>query len=188
MFLTPMHSRTFDATDEVAARIDELQFDLGEGPGWDAVTSAAPVLITDLPGVQQKRWPMFSNAVGVVPARAVFVFPLIVRQVSFGAFTLYRSTPGPLPAAVLRTAPVLAGTLAAEVARIILTPGPIKVDQAVDRSRIYQATGIVMSQLGLPAVTAFVRIQAHAFTTDTSMAQVADAVITHRLRISDDRC
>ena len=48
MFLTPMHSRTFDATDEVAARIDELQFDLGEGPGWDAVTSAAPVLITDL--------------------------------------------------------------------------------------------------------------------------------------------
>jgi GAF domain-containing protein len=183
-----MHSRTFDATDEVAARIDELQFDLGEGPGWDAVTSAAPVLISDLHEGSQKRWPIFSNAAEAVPARALFVFPMIVRQVSFGALTLYRSTPGPLPTAVLRNAPVLAGTLAAEAARMILTPGPIRVDRALDRSQIYQATGVVMAQLGLPAVTAFARIQAHAFTTDTSMAQVAYAVITHRLRISDDRC
>jgi hypothetical protein len=145
------------------------------------------VLITDLRGGSPK-WPIFSNAVEVVPARAVFVFPLIVRQVSFGALTLNRSTPGPLPAAVLRNATVLAGTLAAETARTILTPGPIIVDHAVDRRQIYQATAVVMAQLGLPAVTAFVRIQAHAFTTDTSMAQVADAVITNRLRISDDRC
>ena len=31
----PIQSQTFSATDRVAARIDELQFDLGEGPAYD---------------------------------------------------------------------------------------------------------------------------------------------------------
>ena len=34
-------SETVAASDEYAARLDELQFDLGEGPCWDAVRSGA---------------------------------------------------------------------------------------------------------------------------------------------------
>lgn len=39
---------TVCATDAAAARIDELQFDLGEGPCWEAFTVHRPVLVPDL--------------------------------------------------------------------------------------------------------------------------------------------
>ena len=45
---SPMHSGTSCATDGVATRIDEVQFDLGEGPAWAAVGSARPVFIPDV--------------------------------------------------------------------------------------------------------------------------------------------
>src|ERR1700712_6124499 len=78
MLLGPMQSQTFCATDDVAARIDELQFDLGEGPGWASAGSARPVLIPDLWDSPGGRWPLFDDAVRGVPARGLFTFPLLV--------------------------------------------------------------------------------------------------------------
>jgi hypothetical protein len=104
--------------------------------------------------------------------------------------TLYRSAPGPLPDTATQTATVLAGAVAVELARRILAPNPVDlVDPADphDRSGIYQATGMVMAQLELTPETAFARIQAHAFTTGTTMAQVAAAVLARHLRLPDER-
>ena len=41
-------SETLAASDERAARLDELQFDLGEGPCWDAMRSGTAVLQPDI--------------------------------------------------------------------------------------------------------------------------------------------
>ena len=120
----PMLTEMVCATDRVAARIDELQFDLGEGPCWQACAAGRPVLVSDLHHGPDPRWPVFAGAARAVPARAMFAFPLRIGTIGFGALDLYRGTPGPLDAAAVHDARVLAATVAAELLRRILAAPP----------------------------------------------------------------
>lgn len=53
---------TLCTTDDVAARLEDLQEVLGEGPGRDASTTGRRVAGT-LPSVEPDLWPMLSEAV-----------------------------------------------------------------------------------------------------------------------------
>src|ERR687897_297323 len=55
-------TETLAASDGQAARLDELQFDLGEGPCWDAMRSAQPVLAPDIRGAEKARWPALAES------------------------------------------------------------------------------------------------------------------------------
>ena len=55
-------SETLSASDKQAARLDELQFDLGEGPCWDALRLVEPVLEPDLRN-PVRSWPAFTDAI-----------------------------------------------------------------------------------------------------------------------------
>ena len=117
----PINNETVCASDDVAFRIDELQFDLGEGPCWEAFASRRPVLVPDLrDGPPFAPWPVFSTAVRETSAAALFAFPLYVGGTGIGALDLYRSTAGPLDEEALRDARILADTVAIEVMRRIL--------------------------------------------------------------------
>jgi hypothetical protein len=95
---------TIYASDPVAARIDELQFDLGEGPSFDAVKNSRPVLIGDLGPGASDRWPMFANGLANTAAdglagsaaQALFVFPLMMGAICVGVASLYSNSPGDL--------------------------------------------------------------------------------------------
>ena len=50
------------ASDEASERIDELQFELGEGPCMDAFASRRPVLEADLVVGGTARWPLYAAA------------------------------------------------------------------------------------------------------------------------------
>src|ERR1700712_5360167 len=56
-------TETIAASDALAERIDELQFDLGEGPCWEALRSARPVLEPDLKRRPEHDWPAFARAI-----------------------------------------------------------------------------------------------------------------------------
>ena len=52
------------STDELSSLVEDLQFTLGEGPCFEATTSRAPVLVSDLTAEGQAtapRWPILSN-------------------------------------------------------------------------------------------------------------------------------
>jgi hypothetical protein len=95
---------TIYASDPVAARIDELQFDLGEGPSFDAVKNSRPILIGDLGPGTSDRWPMFANGLAGTAAdglagsaaQALFVFPLMMGAICVGVASLYSNSPGDL--------------------------------------------------------------------------------------------
>ena len=72
------------ASDPLAARIDELQFDLGEGPRWEAIRTRVPVLVPDVHDAHPYSWPVFSKAVQDTDAAALFVFPLIIGALDLG--------------------------------------------------------------------------------------------------------
>jgi hypothetical protein len=203
----PINNETVCASDDVAFRIDELQFDLGEGPCWEAFASRRPVLVPDTrEGPPVTPWPVFSTAIRETSAAALFAFPLYVGGTGVGALDLYRSTAGPLDEEALRDARILADTVAIEVMRRILAaiareeaewidpppdpdPTPARDPwQESPRSRreIHQATGMIMDQLDLTVGAALARLRAHAFATDSSVADVAHEVVNRTLRFPSD--
>ena len=202
----PINNETVCASDDVAFRIDELQFDLGEGPCWEAFASRRPVLVPDLRNGPPVSWPVFSTAIRETSAAALFAFPLYVGGTGIGALDLYRSTAGPLDEEALRDARILADTVAIEVMRRILAavareqaegtqvpaaPEPSSVmdpwhESPRSRREIHQATGMIMDQLELTVGAAFARLRAHAFATDSTVADVAHEIVTRRLRFPSD--
>lgn len=195
----PIHSDTVCASDGVAFGVDELQFDLGEGPCWEAFASRRAVLVPDLWSDPQPRWPVFGTAVRETAARAIFAFPLYVGATGVGVLDLYRTAPGPLDAPSIHDARVLADTLAAELLRRVLSAQDVDVmdgasanrpspwrDHPQDRRQIHQATGMLMGQLDLPVGAAFARLRGHAFATGVTVANVAAAVVSRRLLVPDD--
>jgi hypothetical protein len=87
---------TIYASDPVAARIDELQFDLGEGPSFEAVRTSRATLIGNVGDAAPDRWPMFAEGVAHTNAQALFVFPLMMGAICVGVASLYRDSPGDL--------------------------------------------------------------------------------------------
>jgi hypothetical protein len=106
--------------------------------------------------------------------------------------TLYQRTEGQLTAAQQDDSVALAEVLTETVLSLqddapagMLAPG---LDDAVKyRAEIYQASGMVAIQLSIPTSEALLRIRAHAFANDLSVAEVASQIVSRRLRLPNDR-
>jgi hypothetical protein len=177
------------ATDDVAARIEELQFSLGEGPCVDAVHSGAPVLIPDLDrpsSVTVERWPTFMQAAAEAGIRGVFAFPLSIGAIRVGALDLYRLEPGELDDDQLRGALLAADAAALALLYLNTDTADGFVDDPRSRSGfhldVHQATGMVQAQLDVATEDAFLRLRARAFADGRSVSEVAADVINRRLR------
>ncbi|MCU1404151.1 MAG: hypothetical protein JWQ43_454 [Glaciihabitans sp.] len=180
-------SETISATDERAGRVDELQFDLGEGPCWDALQNRRPVLEPDLAHTESTPWPAFSHAIQTEEIAAIFAFPLIFGPLEIGAIDLYSLRPVHL--SIEQQEQTLA--LSTIVSRILLR-NALKQDDEVEprtpysRRLIHQATGMVLAQLGIQSEDAYLIIQARAYAENRSMQDVAKDVLERRLRFADD--
>jgi hypothetical protein len=181
------------ATDEVARRVAELQFSLGEGPGVEAWAFGGTSLAPDLGSAETAaRWPWFAPAAVQAGARAVFAFPLQAGAIRLGTLDLYRARSGPL--AVEQLADAL--TFAAAALGVMLhtahpRAGPAQEVQPFgamqeSRAEVYQATGMIAVQLDVSLAEAFVRLRAHAFTQGVGVAEIARLVVSRNLRFDPD--
>lgn len=181
-------TETVSASDAVAARLDELQFDLGEGPCWDALQLRRPVIEPDLRGQPQGMWPSFTPAAIEAGVGALFVFPLLVGPLRIGAVDMYAREPVALDEAHKQAATRLADSAGRDLLRRAL--GSIGQDEPDEegnpysRRIVHQATGMVLAQLNVSADDARMVIHAHAYTTDRSMMEVSRAVLDGRLDFS----
>jgi hypothetical protein len=187
----PFGSETVCASDSAAARIDELQFDLGEGPCWDALASRRPVLTADMHGISD-RWPLFREALGVTPAGALFAFPLVLGSLNIGAVDLYRLAPGALTEAQVVEATALSGICARQVLRRALSDLP-EYDGDDDepgvgfsRREVHQATGMVLAQLGVTASDALLIIRGFAFARGRTVRDVAADIVGRRIDFASE--
>lgn len=178
---------TVCASDRIAARIDELQFDLGEGPCWDALTHRRPVLAVDLADTARTAWPAFGEAVAGDPAvsaaASVFAFPLAIGSLDIGAVDLYSVQPVELAADDVTDATDLADVAAWQVLRRIL--GDQFLDQpGYSRREVHQATGMIIAQMDVSAEEASLLLRAHAFSTGRSVRDLANDVVQRRVDFS----
>lgn len=187
------HRETLYASDQVATRIEALQFSLGEGPCFEAFTTRSPVLIPDLAASSAAAWPVFAEEIASEQVGAIFAFPLQHGAIGIGAMDMYRRAPGWLSVAELTTA--LQVVDLATVALLGLREGEPDGDNDPDgvvddewlaalprdRAQVHQATGMLIAEYGIPAERALARLRGYAFATGRLVDQVARDIVTRSL-------
>ncbi|MGH3505651.1 MAG: GAF domain-containing protein, partial [Nocardioidaceae bacterium] len=94
-------------SDDTAARLNDLQFTLGEGPAVQAIRLGRPVLLRDLVKEQDwtsraaerpaaHPWPGLVETAQQLGIGAIFAFPLQIGVSMMGVLELYRTGPGDL--------------------------------------------------------------------------------------------
>jgi hypothetical protein len=187
---------TFGSSGELSRRLDEFQFTFGEGPCLDAVRQGGPVLVADLDDAAEQRWPAFRGALLEAGVNAVFALPVRVATDRVGALDLFRRDRGALSEVALT-----GGLLAAELAAVpLLDLMTADVDwygagqgddgweqlASLERTEVYQATGMLVGALDVPATEALIRLRAHAFSHDMTASEVAWAIVERRLSLDSD--
>jgi ANTAR domain/GAF domain len=186
----PAVREPLSATGELTARLEELLFTTGEGPGGEDFGFGSPVLVPDLEQAT-KRWPGFAPAALAAGARALFAFPLHAGAIRVGVLSLYRAQPGPLMPQELADALVFADIalqlLLDSASGISALAGYQPLDGLSDsRAEVYQATGMISVQLGVSLEEAFARLRAHAFAAGTPLDYIAGDVVNRTLRFDPD--
>ncbi|WP_347757407.1 GAF and ANTAR domain-containing protein [Agrococcus sp. ProA11] len=184
----PGHS-TLGATDPLASRLEQLQFELGEGPHWSAVRSGEPVLVPSL-HESGSSWPVFAAAARTLDVEALFAFPLTLGAATVGVVDLHRTSAGPLTGSEVATARSLASIASAIALGIAARSASAREELAIApspelRRVVHQATGMVLVQLDITATEALARLRAHAFASGTPLESVASDVVARRLRFDD---
>ena len=174
----------------VSALIEQLQFDLGEGPCVDAFHQDRPVLEPDLAAPDTPRWLGFTGPAVEAGVRAIFGFPVQVGAVRLGALNLYCDRPGPLTDDQHADALVMAD-VAAQAMLVMQAKAPpgrlaVELEAASDfQYVVHQASGMVAAQLEVSVGQALIRLRAYAFGNDRPLVEVAEAVVARTLRFDD---
>lgn len=188
------HDGTIYATDSVASRLDELHFELGEGPSFTVWEEGAPELLADLdePGTDATRWPMFVGEALATGIRGLWVFPLQLGAARVGILTLHSLEPVHLGPEDIGHA--LRASDGAALAILGCFDGDGATgDSILDhdgrdefyRAEVYQASGIVMAQLDIDIGGAFARMRAYAYGNNLRISDVAADIVAHSLRLSN---
>ncbi|MEW1952960.1 GAF and ANTAR domain-containing protein [Terrabacter sp. NPDC080008] len=176
---------TLCVTDGSAARLEDLQDVLGEGPGHTAYRTGTQVLA--IVGAGDARWPQFdasaSEAFGKLGVHAI---PIRPDHRTLGVLTCHLP-----PANELLLSPRMVQFLADAVGVALLRDPEAHETETDDyrspwasRSRIHQATGMVVAQLGIDTGDALVLLRAHAFAQGTALDDIAEAVVGRVLDLS----
>ena len=170
------------SSDHPGLGVDELQFDLGEGPSQDAYAAGRPILVPDLRD-SRGRWPGFAPAAIERHVLGVFAFPLQLGAVRFGVLSGVRTAARPLGELDL-TACLIFAEVATE---LLLDSSPTGAHPDPDlraaihtRDEVYQAQGMVMVDLGVTLEVALARMRAVAFAEGLSLQQLAADLVAGR--------
>ncbi len=181
----PLGTQTVGATDGIAARIDEIQIDLGEGPSWEALRLRRPVLTADVRLDGESEWPAARAALRELDFAALYAFPLRVGLVDVGSVGLYAHEAGELSPQLIRGVTMLASIAARQVLRRALEKlgdgFEVFHDGPYSRREMHQAAGMIAAQLSIGVDDALVVLRGHSFAAGRSVLDVAADVVARRL-------
>ncbi|WP_154676145.1 GAF and ANTAR domain-containing protein [Amycolatopsis benzoatilytica] len=170
------------ASDEVIKHLDSVQFSLGEGPCFEAVSTGRPVLAPDLAHDPQEAWPTFANEAGLAGVGAIFAFPLRHGAAMLGAMDAYRRDPGWLSEAELASVLNAADWVTSALLAVAAAAGDeMPVGIGPDRAVVHQATGMVIAEFTVPAAQALARLRGYAYARGRLLEDVAGDLVARRL-------
>ncbi|PXW32655.1 UNVERIFIED_CONTAM: GAF domain-containing protein [Williamsia faeni] len=187
------------ATDAVAARIDELQFTVGEGPCLEAFKQRVPVSLPDISSrMFPARWPAFSSEVfNELGVHGIFAFPILTGGARLGVLEFYRRhSKADLTSPQYTTAQGFSERL-----------GQAVLDELVDyrwtleqshyehrqgnyqfaRADVHTAIGVLSVRLDISIADAGARLRARAYVESRSISSLAHDIVHRRADFTDER-
>jgi hypothetical protein len=170
---------TLCASDEAADALETLQEVTGEGPGFEAARNNV-IVVADLDGDADQRWPMLAHALEErLGALRVYAIPLNACIALAGVATLhtgYRQSLAESPERIQFLANAVGAALLADAAEH--PDAPVQMGEGwSSRSKVHQATGMVMAQVRVTSEDALVLLRGHAYALGTDINDVAARVI-----------
>ncbi|WP_328810150.1 ANTAR domain-containing protein [Rhodococcus sp. NBC_00294] len=171
------------SSDDVATRIDELQFTLGTGPCLDAFRSEQ-TMISMVGTDEGSPWPLFDDAVRALDVGAVFALP-VGTEPTVGVLELYRRDAHPWSPVTAARAARCAGELASAVRRDVAGVGDDAADDPLPRASVHVAAGMMAARFRITADEAVVRLRSLAYADGVRVTQLADDIVARRVELTD---
>ncbi|MCV7177380.1 GAF and ANTAR domain-containing protein [Mycolicibacterium sphagni] len=156
-------------TDPIAAKLDELQNELGDGPCLTALRDHQTVHIEDMS--TEDRWPEFSRQAMAFGVHSMLSFQLFVESENLGAMNLYGAE-----ARCFSKESVEVGTVVAQHAAVAMF-GAAAAGQfqsaLASRDVIGQAKGILMHRNNVSGGQAFAMLTRASADTNIKLVDVA---------------
>ncbi|HWG98178.1 MAG TPA: GAF and ANTAR domain-containing protein [Pilimelia sp.] len=161
--------RTVAGTDDLVYRVDQAQYDTGQGPCLDALYHQRTVRLADM--ASESRWPDFTHRAAGLGVRSMLSFQLYVEHDDLGALNLYAAD-----AHAFDDESEQVGLLFATHAAIAMA-GAQKEEQLTRamavRDVIGQAKGILVERHKITGDQAFRLLITASQTTNTRLVEVA---------------
>jgi GAF domain-containing protein len=173
-------------SDRKARTIEVVQAAAGEGPCVDAFMTRRPAGTEDLER-DGERWPRLSEVAGAIGVRAIWAFPMELRDHTIGALNVFLEEPGRLgrnDTSLVRALAAVA-TVAIVQERLALSADELtrQLQQALEtRVVIEQAKGILSARgFAEDLGAAFEVLRSHARQNNRRLSDVAVDVVEGRL-------
>lgn len=168
-------------TDELSGQLEDLQEVVGEGPSKDAYRDNA-VQVADFSAHGDGRWSlMHEHGRRLGFEGSILSLPLRPHEEPIGTLTAHRADrPFVVDAATL-------DFLAAALGAALLQDPNIGVLEEIfgdvwpSRAQIHQATGMIISQVGVRPEDALALLRGQAFANNTTLQDVAQQIVERRI-------
>ncbi len=168
-------------TGQLAFDLDQVQYELGDGPCLHAASTGSPVEIVD--ALADPRWPDYAGAAAARGARSSLSVPLSISGETTGALNLYGERAAAFADEQVRRSAGSVGSSAAvgltallEVATAAARAGNIESAMA-SRAVIEQAKGILMERRRVTADAAFELLKHASQVTNRKLRDVAEHLV-----------
>jgi GAF domain-containing protein len=172
---------TVACSDDTASEVNEIQYQLLEGPCLTALEDTRPVRVDDM--AAETRWPRFTPQAADRGIQSCLSLPLIAHDETVGALNLYALAPRAFGPAQTRRAERFAQNAAGALALgLRLVSYSALTDQLrasmASRAPIDQAVGVIMAQERCAQDTAFAMLRAASQNRNVKLREVAREVVT----------
>ncbi len=176
---------TVACSDPVAARVDEVQYKLDDGPCLHAMRDGHPVRIEDTVhsnGGGKARWPEFEAQAAAQGIRSCLALPLNADGRSIGAINLYARTASAFGTAEAQRAENFVENASGALALAIrLESHALLIEQLrsslTSRTVIDQALGIIMARQQCTQSRAFAILRSASQNSNVKLRDIAGAVV-----------
>jgi GAF domain-containing protein len=166
-------ARSLASTSALAVAVDQVQYDVGQGPCLETLYDHITVRVPDLRN--EPRWPRFSRRAADLGIRSMLSVQLFTDGEDLGALNLFSTQVDAFTDESERTALAFSAHAAVAVAAAYeIETLTVAVDS---RDLIGQAKGILMLRHSVTASTAFKVLVRHSRDTNVRLVDVARAVV-----------
>ena len=172
---------TVACSDQVAARVDEVQYELDDGPCLHAMRDGHVVQIKDT--AEKARWPEFEAQAASHGVRSCLALPLNADGKPVGALNLYSREAAAFGVAEARRAESFADNASGALSLAMrLASHAALIEQLrsslSSRTVIDQALGIIMAREHCTQARAFAILRSASQNSNVKLRDIASAVVT----------